>query len=45
MQVGYANAIKVAIDLVEQGFLPEISESIARVSDIRAKRAAKESVE
>ncbi len=44
-KVGYANAIKVAIDLVEQGFLPEISESIARVSDIRAKRAAKESVE
>lgn len=35
---GYANAIKVAIDLVDQGFLPEVSESIARVAQIRAKR-------
>jgi len=44
-KVGYANAIKVAIDLVEQGFLPEISESIARVGEIRASRAAKEGAE
>ena len=41
-KVGYANAIKVAIDLVDQGFLPEVSESIAHLTEIRAKRTSKE---
>ena len=37
--VGFANAIRVAVDLVDQGFLPEVSESIRRAAEIRANRA------
>ena len=37
-KVGFANAIKVAAELVEHGFLPDVSEAIAHANTILERK-------
>ena len=38
--IGYANAIKVAADLVEHGFMPDVQQALAKFDDLRKKEEA-----
>ena len=37
-RIGFANAINVALDLVDHGFIPDVSEAIARANIVLEKK-------
>ena len=44
-EIGYANAIKVAADLVEHGFMPDVQKALSRFQGLNGAQTQNDKVE